>query len=282
MKDVLVLATAGEQDERRFAYAQKFAEAFGANLDVVLANELPPPSAVTALPITAAAPPPIVDTVEMEAALKLGAERQEALQERFAGRNERTVVLRVNETTSAMGSLIAGLARTRDTFVCSLPGRDRDLEVSGTILDRVLIEGGRSVIGLPQDFEGGFPIRNVTVAWNGSRESARATAEAMPLLKSAETVTVLLVDQLRRAGRETRPGDDILLHLTRHEVKAKVARVAKDELKTSDAILAEAKRQGADILVIGAQAEGGLLQWLKGSVSRDLLSKTPLPLFMAH
>ena len=35
-------------------------------------------------------------------------------------------------------------------------------------------------------------------------------------------------------------------------------------------------------LVMGAQAEGGLRQWLQGSVSRKVLADAKLPLFIAH
>ena len=35
--------------------------------------------------------------------------------------------------------------------------------------------------------------RRILVAWNGTREAARAVSEAMPLLEAAETVTILCV-----------------------------------------------------------------------------------------
>ena len=282
MKAILVLATGGEEDERRFAYADKIAQLFNADIDVILANALPPPSAISALPMSAAMPQPVVDPAERDAAIRAGDEIQQKIHERFKGWSRTVNCLRVDEFASGLGKVAAATARTYDTCICTLPGRERDLELSGTILDAVLVGAGHCAIGIPASLDGGFPIRNITIAWNSSRESARSVVEAMPLLKQAESVTVLLVDQLRRAGTEKRPGDDVLQYLTRHGAKAKIARVAKEELKTSEAILAEAKRQNADLLVIGAQAEGGILQWLRGSVSRDLLAKTSLPLLMAH
>jgi nucleotide-binding universal stress UspA family protein len=282
MKDLLVLSTASDADEVRFAYAQGLARMFDAHIDVVLANELPAPSAIGALPLSAGPVPPISNSAEIEAARKTGAELQAALEERLATSGRNVAVLRVDDFASGLGDPIARLARTRDTFICSLPGRERDLELSGAILDRVLVESGRSVIALPHEHQSSQPIRNVTIAWNESREAVRAVAEAMPILQKAEAVIVLLVDQERRAGAHVRPGDDILLHLKRHNVKASMARVAKDNLKTSEAILAEAQSHGTDMLVMGARPDGGLIQWLKGSVTRDVVSKTPLPLFMAH
>lgn len=284
MKDILVLATAGNEDEVRFAFAEKLADAFDACIDVALAQELPSASATVPLAVPGAvAHTPIADGAKMDAALKAGAEWQAAIENRFAGRSPKVPVVRVHEAVSFLCGTITGLARTHDTFICTLPGHERDLELSGTILDHVLIEGGRSVIGLPQGYAGEHPFRKVIIAWNGSRESVRAVAEAMPLLEQAQAVVVLLVDQMRRAGTDERPGEDIMSHLSRHGIKATLAHVAKRELKTSEAILAEAKLQGGDLLVIGAQAEGGLLRWLlKDSVSRDVVSKTPMPLFMSH
>jgi nucleotide-binding universal stress UspA family protein len=282
MKDILVLATGGAEDERRLAYASKLSNAFGAGVDVVLANEIPPPSVVTtAMPLATPAATLDTDEAVRKSALQRGTEHEVALEKRLKGRQPAVSIVRVDETAGILGAAVTALARTRDTFVCSLPGRARDLELSGTIMDAVLVDGGRGVIGLPHDFDGAVAKR-ITIAWNGSREAVRAVAEAMPLLKQAEAVTVLLVDQERRAGDEARPGDDILRHLTRHGVEAKIARVAASDLKTSEAILAEAKRHGAELLVIGAQAEGGLLQWLRGSVSREVVSSANVPLFMAH
>jgi nucleotide-binding universal stress UspA family protein len=71
-------------------------------------------------------------------------------------------------------------------------------------------------------------------------------------------------------------------HLDHHKVNCVLARVTSGEMKTFEAILAETAKNEAQLLVMGAQAEGGLMQWFRGSVSRQVLSAAPIPLFLAH
>lgn len=283
MKDVLVLVTGHAEDDIRLGFADKLAATFDADVDIVLANELPPPSVASAMPLAVATVPSgQADTAAQEAARKAGAKYEAHLRERVSNRKGRVRLTRLDETAGGLATHVAKLASTRDAFVCSLPGREHEHELAGTIMDRVLTDSGRSVIGIPQGWKDSQPVHQVTIAWNGSRESVRAVTEAMPLLKQAQAVAVLLVDQTRRAGDDARPGADIMLHLQRHGVEAKVVHIAKEEMKTAEAILTESKRLGADMLVMGAQAEGGVLQWFKGSVSRDVVARTEIPVLLAH
>jgi nucleotide-binding universal stress UspA family protein len=283
MKDALVLVTGHAEDDVRLGFTDKLAATFDADVDIVLANELPPPSVTSAMPLAVATQPAgLADAAAHDAAIKTGAKYEAHLRERVSKRKGRVRLTRLDETAGGLATHVSRLASTRDVFVCSLPGREHEHELAGTIMDRVLTDSGRSVIGLPRGWKDSQPVHHVTVAWNGSRESVRAITEAMPLLQRAMSVAVLLVDQLRRAGDETRPGADILLHLQRHGVEAKVVHISKEEMKTADAILTECKRLGADMLVMGAQAEGGVLQWFKGSVSRDVVARTEIPVLLAH
>jgi nucleotide-binding universal stress UspA family protein len=94
---------------------------------------------------------------------------------------------------------------------------------------------------------------------------------------------VLLVDQpLRKAGEARRPGDELVTHLSHHGVKAKLSRVARDELRTSDAILAEVTRMKSELLVMGAHAEGGIMSWFRSDVARDVVAAASIPVLMAH
>jgi len=98
-----------------------------------------------------------------------------------------------------------------------------------------------------------------------------------------KAVTVLQVDaDLRRAGDEHGPGDDVLTRLKHHGIAPTLDRVASDGLMTAAAIIAEVKRLGADLLVMGAQAEGGLRQWFQSRVSRGVLADANIPLLIAN
>jgi nucleotide-binding universal stress UspA family protein len=104
----------------------------------------------------------------------------------------------------------------------------------------------------------------------------------MPLLQIAEEVFVVLIDQpLRVAGQDMRPGDDIVTHLSHHGVTSKLARVASGQMKTFEAVLAEAVKNDAQLIVMGAHEGGAFMQLFKENVARQALAASPLPLFLA-
>ncbi len=279
MKDILVLSDGGPQDEVRFRHAEKLADFAGAELTVLMMNRI-----ASSMPVVA--PAMAGATYAMALPLEPDAETQEAWLERqaetehrFASRKGKVRLLRLDDTAGGLAENVARLARTKDLVVASLPPGEG---LAGKVLDQILVDSGRGVLGIPKDFEGDLDLSQVAIAWNGTRESARAMHEAMPVLREAKAVAVIIIDQLRKAGEPPPDTIEICRHLATNGVEAKVASAASGELATSEAILAEATRIGARLLVAGAQGAGGLIQWLRGSVSRDLLSKSRIPILMAH
>ena len=69
----------------------------------------------------------------------------------------------------------------------------------------------------------GMAGERVVIAWNASKEARRAIADALPLLSTARSVKIVVVDAARtpdRHGQE--PGADIALHLARHGAPVEV------------------------------------------------------------
>ena len=187
------------------------------------------------------------------------------------------------EAKEMLGREIAAAARIHDLFITSLPSKKAENQAIKSSFDAVLTDGCCAILGLPLDGSCNPAFERITIAWNGSKEASRAVAAAMPLIVQAREVVVLLVDQpLRRAGEDVRPGDDIVKHLNRHGVQATLSRVTSADLSISQAILSEVGRTKTQLLVIGAQAEGGLLQWLQGSIARETFAASPIPLLIAH
>lgn len=281
MKDFLVISDGSSEDELRFVCAESLASRFAGSFNVVATTELPPLPMIADAGGAGVYPPP--DDGLRDAALARGAELKSAIERRFQKHSSPVTVFRVDETLQFIGRAVAQIARTHDLSIATLPTQGNNSNLCRSVVDGILIDGGRGVLGLPSGIACKGTFDRVTIAWNGSRECSRALSQAMPILTKAREVTVVLVDPtLRRAGAEFRHGDDIIGHLSRHEVQATLARVTSGELHTSEAILAEAARIETDLLVMGAQAEGGLLQWLQGSTSREVFAASPIPLLMAH
>ena len=278
MKDVLALLVGEAPDEHLIRHAEALRQAFGSHPSYVLTNVLP---SVPYLGGEAAMSAPILQDGILNEALANGAGKEAALLVSLAQLSPASDLVRVDEYPQTVGKRVARLARCFDLFLTHIPGPD---DMQSAIFDAVLTGSGSGILALPRtDDRTPALFERIAIAWNGSREASCAIRAALPFLSQANEVVIVLVDQpVRQAGAAERTGGRILSHLKRHGVQANVAQVTSGSLKTAEALLAEVRALGVDLLVLGAQGEGGLLQWFKASVSRDVLERSNIPLLMAH
>ncbi len=149
--------------------------------------------------------------------------------------------------------------------------------------ERVTLASGRPNLAVP--YAGRFARVGATVliAWNASREAARAVADAMPILRNAQSVTVLTIDaQPSPAGHGEVPGADIALHLARHGVTAQIERTISGEVPIGEVLLSRAADLGADLLVMGAYGHSRVRELLLGGATRSILASMTIPVLMSH
>jgi nucleotide-binding universal stress UspA family protein len=126
-------------------------------------------------------------------------------------------------------------------------------------------------------------VRRIVVAWNATRESIRAVADALPLLVKAEAVEVLVVDHQRRPeGHGQEPGADIARHLARHGAQVEVRRLSSGGKDVGRLLLSEAAAFRADLLVMGSYGHSHLREWMFGGVTRTVLYEAGLPVLMSR
>jgi hypothetical protein len=77
---------------------------------------------------------------------------------------------------------------------------------------------------VPYIQKSGLSLERMMVCWDGSRNAARAAADAMPFLARAKNVEVVMVTGERTKSDEM-PGADIAQHLARHGLKVTVRRI---------------------------------------------------------
>lgn len=134
------------------------------------------------------------------------------------------------------------------------------------------------------------PGRHILVAWNASKEAARAAREALPLLARAEKVTLAIVDaDLRPASFGDAPGADVLAWLARHGITAEVAMrqtprqgLLKRPGDVGETLLMLAGEMGCDLVVLGAYGHSRFRETLLGGVTRTVLETMTVPVLMAH
>jgi nucleotide-binding universal stress UspA family protein len=149
--------------------------------------------------------------------------------------------------------------------------------------DEIVIATGRPVLVVP--YAGAFDTvgRRVLVAWDGTREAARAANDALPLLENAEAVTVMFVGTRETTLEEHHPSIERMVHhLQRHGIPARAEETLHGDLRISDVLLSRAADLAVDLLVAGAYHHSQLREALVGGVSRELLDHMTVPVLMSH
>lgn len=181
---------------------------------------------------------------------------------------------------SAVSALVS--ARSADLVIVRQPDRDAG-EDAPTNVEALLFESGRPVLFLPSSGKLAAPVRRILIAWDGSREAARATHDALPLLKAAEAVDIVIVDSDKLPDIDMPlPGADIAESLSRHGVHANITTVSKGSGSTAAAISAQITASNADLLVMGAYTHQRITEWLFGGVTRAFVERSPVAILMSR
>lgn len=178
-------------------------------------------------------------------------------------------------------SILALRARTADLVVLPRPGDDDTGLLGGHEVEAALLLVGRPVLLVPEaGLPAAFPGR-VLVAWNGSREAARALTDALPLLGRAKSVVVF------SSGPA---GDEGPLHsakaaagyLARHGIAAETVHATATDERVGGAILARARKMSADLVVMGAYGRPRLAELVMGGATRAMLRDADIAVMMSH
>lgn len=175
---------------------------------------------------------------------------------------------------------------TRYADLAILGQPDPDEEETATTRDlpgEVVLEAGRPVLIVP--YAGRFATvgKTVLVAWNGSRESARAVNDALPLLHGAQSVTVLNINPESNAeSDDDAPGADIALHLSRHGIPVEAAPSYGNDIDVGDVLLSRAADLSADLIVMGGYGRSRLRELVMGGATRHILHHMTCPVLMSH
>ena len=146
-----------------------------------------------------------------------------------------------------------------------------------TVFEAALFRTGRPVLVAPEQVPATIGQR-IVFAWNGRREAARVMSEALPVLKTAEEVTVLTC---RDAGAENVDPQDVVNYLSRHDVKAN-ARIVELSGSIGETLLKHCESSSADLLMMGGYGHSRFREFVLGGATRTMLYEAKVPLILAH
>lgn len=153
--------------------------------------------------------------------------------------------------------------------------------ISKAVPEEVVLASGRPALIVPAVGRFRRVGRRVLVAWNASREAARALGDALPLLADAQAVTVLSIGPTAVIENEYR-GTDVARHLARHGINATASTSSAEDTDVGDVIMSRASDHRADLIIMGAYGHARTREWLLGGATRHLLRHVTVPVLMAH
>ena len=274
IKDIVVNLNVGAEANWASDYAISVAAAFNAHLtgSVFLYVPFVPTS-------RAGYVPPEVELIERHNQAAIDAAR-----ERFAAASTRAGIkaepLTLSASLISAGNQFGQIARRFDLAVVGQPKPETNA-VEENIIEAALFDSGGPLIIVPYIQKAPLTLEHVMVCWDGSRAAARAIRDAMPFLRRAGRIEVVIVsnepgkqDQIERT--------DIGAHLARHGLNVAVKRMPLGDVDVASMLLSHAADEGVDFIVMGGYGQSRLREFVLGGVTRSMLRTMTVPVLISH
>jgi nucleotide-binding universal stress UspA family protein len=173
-------------------------------------------------------------------------------------------------------AIVSQAGRIADLVVVARPGTKDDIRTVAAT-EAAIFNTGRLALLIPPATRIDSSARTA-IAWNGSREAARALGAAVPLLQSATAVSIISVAEADKGGAGAEAARD---YLGWHGVKATVTR-CEPQGSVAQTIFARAHEASASMLVMGAYTHTRLRELVFGGVTDHVLARTNIPTLMCH
>ncbi|PMS17209.1 universal stress protein UspA [Trinickia dabaoshanensis] len=276
-KSLLVHLDTSQAAQRRLEFAFRLAQRFDARLSAILTLTRPEIGSFYVMAGSAEF------LAEHE---RVSQEQRELLERAFKAEAARTGVQgdwRV--TTAYANEVVPAAARFADLVIAGqFDPNDPESLVANQFLEHLILDSGRPVLVVP--YVGTFASfgTHVVLAWDQSREAARAVADALPIVRTAKQTTIVTLGAPGGEPPGSRlPGADIAAVIARHG-----AAVAVDEMAATsagavgEALLSHAADLSADLLVMGCYGHARWRELVLGGASRTVLRSMTIPVLMSH
>jgi nucleotide-binding universal stress UspA family protein len=148
------------------------------------------------------------------------------------------------------------------------------------IVEHLVAGAGRPVLVVPDAGTTTTVGSRVLVAWKNGREAARALHDALPILQTAELVTLLAVGT--GDGSSLNQCEEVQEHLRNHDIQARTELQPATSATLADTLLNHACEGGYDLLVMGAYKPGTSRDLQLGAVASQILREMTIPVLMSH
>ena len=189
----------------------------------------------------------------------------------------------IDARTPVIADEVLASGRVADLVVVSATDPEEITGVERDFVEQVVMGLGRPVIVLPYKGRAAIGLNEVLIGWDGGREAARASFDALPLLKKAGKVRVVRIDPQKDPSlRGSVAGADLAEALARHGVKAEAQGYPTDGQDEGQALMRCAEDAGAGLIVMGAYGHSRLAEFIFGGATRFVLNRLVCPVLMSH
>lgn len=149
------------------------------------------------------------------------------------------------------------------------------------LLELVILRSGRPVLIAPST---GCDLKGpAVVAWKESPEAAHALAASLPLLRHAERVTLVSVEEDKAAADAAKEGlREAARQLAWHGIAADAQFIAGNGSSAADVLSSAALARHASLIVMGAYGHSRVRQLVFGGCTQHFLREAPAAVFLAH
>jgi nucleotide-binding universal stress UspA family protein len=274
IKDIVVNLNVGAEAKWASDYAISVAAALDAHLTGVIFLYGP------IVPVSRAGyVPPELEVIERhnEAAVEAARESFTAASTR-AGINAEPLTLSASLVSA--GDQFGQIARRFDLAVIGQAEPETNA-VEKNIVEAALFDSGGPIIIVPYIQKPPLKLEHVMVCWDGGRAAARAIRDAMPFLRRAGRIEVVIVSN--EPGKQDQIGrSDIGAHLARHGLNAVVKRMPFGDVDVASMLLSHAADEDVDFIVMGGYGHSRLREFVLGGVTRSMLRTMTSPVLMSN
>jgi nucleotide-binding universal stress UspA family protein len=158
-----------------------------------------------------------------------------------------------------------------------------DFRAAQDLVEQVVLNSARPTLIVPQAGHTGSIGDKVMVAWDDSREAARAVSDALPLLRLARQVEVVSWNEGDAVDDKTlQPRLDALRQWLMWQGVSAELRTETPGGDIASAMRSRATDLGADLIVMGAYGHSRWAERVLGGATRGLLDGMTVPVLMSH
>jgi nucleotide-binding universal stress UspA family protein len=159
----------------------------------------------------------------------------------------------------------------------------KDTDDQFDLAEQLIFESGRPVLIFPEE-----PVRplataieTVAVAWDGSRQAARAVSDALPFIRRARTVRAFTATDDKPLS--SAQAQQFVEYLAGFGIEAVHEDVKKTDQHSIGSFLeAYVASRGVDLLVMGAYGHSRLREFILGGATRSILANPPCWVLLSH